>query len=126
MSSEQIRVLASPKRSPMEITEQMIDIKAKELRSRLEHMLDVVEAHGKTLGEVVAAAPRPLCTNTGIDFLSYNGYPISVSTSKKHFRVQLAICGSCGIRRNCLNLAVESGSQFGIWGGLMPKERRGL
>ena len=112
----------------MEITEQMIDIKATELRSRLEHMLDVVEAYeGKALGEVATRnTPRPLCTDTGIDFLSYNGYPISVSTSKKHFRVQLAICNACGLRRDCLDTAVVSGSVFGIWGGLMPKERRGL
>jgi Transcription factor WhiB len=37
-----------------------------------------------------------------------------------------AICGSCVERCRCLAWALESGQQFGIYGGMTPHERRRL
>jgi WhiB family transcriptional regulator, redox-sensing transcriptional regulator len=37
-----------------------------------------------------------------------------------------AICGRCPVQRECLMFALESRSEFGIWGGLNGRERRQL
>jgi hypothetical protein len=36
------------------------------------------------------------------------------------------VCGSCPVRRDCLNFALKYGEWHGIWGGLTEKERREL
>jgi WhiB family transcriptional regulator, redox-sensing transcriptional regulator len=36
------------------------------------------------------------------------------------------ICGSCGVREECLEAALERHESYGIWGGLNEFERRGL
>jgi WhiB family transcriptional regulator, redox-sensing transcriptional regulator len=37
-----------------------------------------------------------------------------------------AICGRCPVSKDCLLFALESRTDFGIWGGLNGKERRRL
>lgn len=37
-----------------------------------------------------------------------------------------AICGGCQVRAECLDYALASAEQFGIWGGLSARERRRL
>lgn len=34
------------------------------------------------------------------------------------------ICGRCPVRAACLAYALDTNEQYGIWGGLSPKERR--
>ncbi len=34
------------------------------------------------------------------------------------------ICGSCEVRSQCLEYALENDERFGIWGGLSERERR--
>ncbi len=34
------------------------------------------------------------------------------------------ICGRCDVREQCLAFAIESKTDFGVWGGLSGKERR--
>ncbi len=34
------------------------------------------------------------------------------------------ICGGCDVREQCLEYALATGQQEGIWGGLAPRERR--
>lgn len=34
------------------------------------------------------------------------------------------ICRSCEVRSECLSHALDNGENFGIWGGLSPKERQ--
>jgi WhiB family redox-sensing transcriptional regulator len=43
-------------------------------------------------------------------------------------REQLAkrICGSCGVRDDCLRAALDRRESYGIWGGLNEFERRAL
>jgi WhiB family redox-sensing transcriptional regulator len=36
------------------------------------------------------------------------------------------VCRACGVRAECLEYALETGQQFGIWGGLSERERRRL
>lgn len=37
-----------------------------------------------------------------------------------------AICGSCLVREQCLNLSLRTGEVHGIWGGLNESERKAL
>lgn len=34
------------------------------------------------------------------------------------------ICSGCGVRDECLQWALDTGQKFGIYGGLIPRERR--
>lgn len=36
------------------------------------------------------------------------------------------ICGSCDVRAECLEWALENDERFGIWGGMSERERRKL
>ena len=36
------------------------------------------------------------------------------------------VCGSCDVRSECLDYALENDERFGIWGGLSERERRKL
>lgn len=36
------------------------------------------------------------------------------------------ICGTCEVRTQCLEYALENDERFGIWGGLSERERRKL
>ena len=38
--------------------------------------------------------------------------------------VALKLCGDCEVKTECLQYALENKEHFGIWGGLMPLERR--
>lgn len=33
------------------------------------------------------------------------------------------ICAQCGVRRECLDFAMETGQTHGIWGGTTPEQR---
>ncbi|WP_020580166.1 WhiB family transcriptional regulator [Actinopolymorpha alba] len=37
-----------------------------------------------------------------------------------------AICRRCPVRRDCLSDALNRDDEYGIWGGLTPRERRNL
>lgn len=105
------------------ITEDRIDTAAYALRSRLEHMLDTIGVRDGKAGEV-AAVRVPLCLNTELDFVSSgNGWPIGPTTSPKKYQAQLAVCRACALREQCLNIALKEKRKYGIWGGMMPKER---
>lgn len=37
-----------------------------------------------------------------------------------------AVCRACPVLGDCLDFALRTGQQYGIWGGLTGEERRGL
>ncbi|WP_406516354.1 WhiB family transcriptional regulator [Streptomyces sp. NBC_00873] len=37
-----------------------------------------------------------------------------------------AVCATCPVRTQCLEWAVETRQDFGVWGGMSERERRGL
>ena len=96
-----------------------IDTAAHALRSRREHMLEVMAVHdGRSLGEV-AAVRVPLCRLSSLDFVT----GIFPGTSPKKYTAQLAVCKPCRLKQDCLDFAVSTGQRFGVWGGTMPKDR---
>lgn len=34
------------------------------------------------------------------------------------------LCSKCPVKKECLDFAVRNGIQYGVWGGLLPKERK--
>lgn len=58
------------------------------------------------------------CTGSDIDlFFTERGE--STSPAKQ-------VCGTCPVRDDCLEYALDTGEKFGIWGGLSERERRRL
>ena len=107
------------------ITEAQLDDAAKKTRGSLERMLDVVEAYQVGM-EVYAGTPRPLCYDSGLDFISApSGFAIGQKTGPKRYRQQLALCESCQLTTECLQVALREGRKEGIWGGTMPRDRTG-
>lgn len=51
---------------------------------------------------------------------------MGVKGSAEQARNVKNFCKACSVRQECLNTAIENDEQFGIWGGLTPKERNNL
>ena len=86
----------------------------------LREPLRIVEPFGETAGD--AEEPdwqeRALCAQTDPEaFFPEKGG--STRDAKK-------ICGSCEVRAECLEYALQNDERFGIWGGLSERERRKL
>jgi WhiB family transcriptional regulator, redox-sensing transcriptional regulator len=43
--------------------------------------------------------------------------------TKARIRIAKSTCAECPVRAECLLYALATGQRFGIWGGLMTKER---
>lgn len=50
--------------------------------------------------------------------LFYDEHPAAVDSAKR-------VCADCAVRRACLAHAVETGEEYGVWGGLTAGERLG-
>lgn len=37
-----------------------------------------------------------------------------------------AVCGRCGVRETCLEFAVQTNQEYGVWGGKDEEERRAI
>jgi WhiB family redox-sensing transcriptional regulator len=62
-------------------------------------------------------AARAACTTTDPDQLFVKG------AAQRPAR---AICFTCPVRRQCLADALDSETEFGVWGGMTERERRAL
>lgn len=47
-------------------------------------------------------------------------FPVSASVSSSYAK---QICKRCDMRQECLDYAIDTGQQFGIWGGENAEER---
>ncbi|GAB4588400.1 hypothetical protein Ntsu_62320 [Nocardia sp. IFM 10818] len=59
---------------------------------------------------------RALCTQTDPEAF----FPDKGGSTREAKR----ICGSCEVKKECLDYALVHDQRFGIWGGLSPRERR--
>lgn len=51
-------------------------------------------------------------------------YPeLGVKGAAKQVREMKMFCRECSVILDCLSYALENDEQFGIWGGMTPKER---
>lgn len=53
-------------------------------------------------------------------------FPSAVELKKPEERLALRVCGNCSVRAECLKYAIDLDLTEGIFGGLMPIERRRL
>lgn len=61
-----------------------------------------------------------LCAETDINaFYPETGDTAAVRRAKK-------ICGMCSVKTPCLRYALTNEIEYGIWGGLTPKQRAAL
>lgn len=58
---------------------------------------------------------RAACRSTN-PALFYNLHPDAVAAAK-------AVCARCPVRGDCASCALDSGEEFGVWGGLAADER---
>lgn len=54
-------------------------------------------------------------------FLPYN---IRMSEKRKYIERAKAVCRTCPVIEQCLQYALDTEEQYGIWGGLSENERR--
>ena len=72
------------------------------------------------LAHIIATAARPWT----VDALCAQADPDTFfSDSIRQTALPKTICG-CPVRQPCLNLAVKTGEESGVWGGLDPTERQ--
>lgn len=62
-----------------------------------------------------------ICRNMDPEFFFPEGKAMS-----NQARVAKRICLECPIMRECRNWALSRGEEFGVWGGLSEKDRRGI
>lgn len=53
-------------------------------------------------------------------------FPLDERPESDGVREAAGLCALCPVREACLTWALESGQDFGVWGGLAPAERRAL
>lgn len=46
------------------------------------------------------------------------------TTGRGGYTAAKAICATCFVTVDCLNYAIDSRIELGVWGGLSPRERR--
>lgn len=107
----------------MSITETDVNAAAQQLILRLDDLLEILDVPAGRGSPVVTSGA--LCLSSDLDWLTLpNGSPISMTTTKRQLDRQLALCQSCGIAEECLQIALTEKKHYGIWGGYMPYERR--
>ena len=66
---------------------------------------------------------RATCTRMEPDIF----YPVGDGAyARAMTEIAKQACLSCPVRAECLRQALETGEQYGIWGGMTPEERRDL
>ena len=66
---------------------------------------------------------RGACRSASPELFFPNG---TTGLAVEDIQAAKAICASCPVRPQCLRFAVETGQDFGIWGGTTEDERREL
>jgi WhiB family redox-sensing transcriptional regulator len=65
------------------------------------------------------------------DRAACSGYPNTVffphpDTSEEPVEKAMAICGICPVAESCLEYALETNQQAGVWGGTSENQRKSL
>jgi WhiB family redox-sensing transcriptional regulator len=60
------------------------------------------------------------CATAELDLFFPTGHGI---TTGRRTRTAIQLCAGCEVRRQCLEFAVTTGEEYGIWGGTTPEER---
>lgn len=66
---------------------------------------------------------QAVCSSTEVDAEVF--FPVS-EDDELTIAAARRVCGGCPVRQQCAEFAVRTGEPEGIWGGLLPSERRAL
>ena len=80
---------------------------------------------GQPPGRGVSALAAAACKGAGPG-LFFGPAAEFVSATTKREAAAKAICAGCPVRDACLAYALDTGQEYGIWGGLTEDERRAL
>ena len=61
-----------------------------------------------------------LCAQTDPDLF----FPEPGAQSVHQTRAAKKVCGSCGVVAECLAYALNKNIDYGVWGGMSPRQRR--
>ena len=54
-------------------------------------------------------------------------FPVGISEpALRQIKLAKTVCARCPVRVECLRWALDSGQEFGVWGGLSEAERRSV
>ena len=54
-------------------------------------------------------------------------FPLGTSPSAQQITAQAkAVCATCPVRRRCLEFAITTNQEYGVWGGADEDERRAI
>lgn len=56
-------------------------------------------------------------------FFDYNAIGVPTKVQRQYKATALKTCATCPVRDKCLEFAVKNNEKYGIWAGMMPKER---
>lgn len=120
----------------MKVTDAQLDYLASVLARRFNEMFDAEDRRRERMTRRGAPDVRPrekyqaLCRRSSLDFLAYQTETrtmlITPDMSKRwpeRFEKHLLLCQACGLREECLEIALRMGEEVGIWGGTLPHER---
>lgn len=66
---------------------------------------------------------RSLCRDSNPDLF----FPVGATgTALEQIEAAKEICGACPVTRECLEFALETNQEAGVWGGTTEEERRAL
>jgi WhiB family redox-sensing transcriptional regulator len=46
------------------------------------------------------------------------------TAANRVYKEAIAICAKCTVYKDCLRFAINNNIEFGVWGGMSPKQRR--
>ncbi len=71
---------------------------------------------------------RSSCATSDIDPDEWFPVAVSIASARREAATAIAVCGTCPVRRHCLELSLRHWSvgRHGIWGGLVAAEREEL
>lgn len=92
-------------------------------------LLDELEELKKSRATGLGKSPSPgaACIGSGLDFIGEGRDLISMKTKDRRGLEHLfAVCAACEVRAECRDRSLARGDEYGIFGGLLPRERRAL
>ncbi len=74
----------------------------------------------------VWAEVEPPCTRHDPELFFAGSEPGRPGTDDSRVADAKAVCATCDVQHACLQVALDNGENYGVWGGTTPAERREL
>jgi WhiB family redox-sensing transcriptional regulator len=79
------------------------------------------------LGPRFPESTPPACADKDPElWFSFEDSGLDLKTRREQVSEAIDICNACPVRAACLRWALDMNERHGIWGGVMPEERRNI